>query len=361
MVKKTNKRKCIDKQAKYKKKYPFVSVCTPTFNRRPFIKAMVDCFTNQTYPMDRMEWIIIDDGTDKIGDMLEQYDISGIKYFSIDEKMTLGRKRNMMHEKSVGEIIVYMDDDDYYPPERVSHAVDTLNRHPSALCAGSSELYVWFEHINRMVQFGPYGPNHATAGTFAFRRRMLDTSVYDNDASLAEEKFFLRNYTVPFVQLDPKKTILVVAHDHNTFDKKTLLVNMKNNPVQKYVDITVDSIIKDPIAAEFYKSVNMLLVDYAAGRPDMKPDVLSQMTQMKENRGKQKSDMAASKPTTNDNTTISLQNGNVPLGIEMSLKNGELVNLTANQVIDVIKKQSIEINRLNEKIKHLEESKIDGQ
>ena len=30
--------------------------------------------------------------------------------------MKLGRKRNYMHELSKGEIIVYMDDDDYYSP-----------------------------------------------------------------------------------------------------------------------------------------------------------------------------------------------------------------------------------------------------
>ena len=26
---------------------PLVSVCTPTFNRRPFIKTMLECFRNQ--------------------------------------------------------------------------------------------------------------------------------------------------------------------------------------------------------------------------------------------------------------------------------------------------------------------------
>ena len=40
---------------------PLVSVCTPTFNRRPFIPAMLQCFAHQTYPRDRMEWVIIDD------------------------------------------------------------------------------------------------------------------------------------------------------------------------------------------------------------------------------------------------------------------------------------------------------------
>ena len=31
----------------YFEKYPFVSICTPTFNRRPFIENMFTCFRNQ--------------------------------------------------------------------------------------------------------------------------------------------------------------------------------------------------------------------------------------------------------------------------------------------------------------------------
>ena len=123
-------------------KYPFVSVCTPTFNRRPFISHMVKCFESQDYPKDRMEWIIIDDVTDKIGELVSH--IPQVKYFSYDEKMPLGEKRNLMHIKSKGDILVYMDDDDFYPPERVSHAVETLTNNPQALCAGSSEIYIYF-------------------------------------------------------------------------------------------------------------------------------------------------------------------------------------------------------------------------
>ena len=51
-------------------KKPFVSVCTPTFNRRPFIQMAIKCFEHQTYPRDKMEWIIVDDGTDKIEDLV---------------------------------------------------------------------------------------------------------------------------------------------------------------------------------------------------------------------------------------------------------------------------------------------------
>ena len=189
---------------------PFVSLCTPTFNRRPFIPFMIKCFEHQTYPKDRIEWIIIDDGSDPIEDLVSH--IPQVKYFYFEEKMLLGKKRNLMHGKCSGDIIVYMDDDDYYPPERVSHAVDMLTTHPSALCAGSSEMYIYFNDRKRMVQFGPYGKDHATAGTFAFKRQLLKQTRYNEDACLAEEREFLKGYTIPFVQLDPLKTILVFTH-----------------------------------------------------------------------------------------------------------------------------------------------------
>ena len=104
---------------------------------------MFQCFRNQTYPKERMEWIIIDDGTDKIEDLIKTADIPQIKYIRVQEKMVLGAKRNLMHTKSKGDMLVYMDDDDYYPPERVEHAVDTLLSNPQALCAGSSEIYIY--------------------------------------------------------------------------------------------------------------------------------------------------------------------------------------------------------------------------
>mgnify|MGYP003353446121 CR=1 FL=1 len=68
-----------------KSKLPFVSVCTPTFNRRPFIEIMFQCFRNQTYPKHRIEWIIVDDGTDKIKDLVEKSNIPQIRYFEVNE------------------------------------------------------------------------------------------------------------------------------------------------------------------------------------------------------------------------------------------------------------------------------------
>tara|TARA_X000000368_G_scaffold415912_1_gene408650 strand:+ start:1038 stop:1775 length:738 start_codon:yes stop_codon:yes gene_type:complete len=231
---------------------PFVSVCTPTYNRRIFIPNLIRCFKSQTYPKQLMEWIVIDDGEDSVEDLFK--DVECVKYFRYEKKLKLGRKRNLMHEKSKGEILVYMDDDDYYPPERVNHAVNRLRSQPKALAAGSSVVYIYFNDLDKIFQFGPYGPMHATAGTFAFKRILLSQTKYDDEAEMAEEKQFLKNYTVPLTQLDPRKSILCFAHQYNTFDKRKLLKNMNPNYVRS-TNLKPSSFIKEKDLLKFYATI----------------------------------------------------------------------------------------------------------
>ena len=331
---------------------PLVSVCTPTFNRRPFIPIMFECFRNQTYPKDRIEWIIVDDGTDKIRDLVESSGIPNIKYFALDEKMPLGQKRNYMHKQAKGSIIVYMDDDDYYPPERVEHAVDTLMSNKEALCAGSSEMYIYFKHINQMVQCGPYGPNHATAGTFAFKSRLLDDTQYEDHAALAEEKAFLKNYTVPFVQLDPLKTILVFSHIHNTFDKKRMLENPHPDYLKhsdKPIDVFIKGAHEQHIKQFFLHDIDDLLSKYEPGEPKMKPDVLEQTKKIEIEREMMKQQM------------IQQQQQQKGAAIVMQQPGKEPVELNAQQVLHLIQSQQQDLQRLTDRIKELEEMNMELQ
>ena len=318
--------------------YPYVSVCTPTFNRRPFISSMLQCFDHQTYPKDRMEWIIIDDGTDKIDDLVKQH--PNVKYFACDEKMPLGKKRNMMHDKSCGEIIVYMDDDDYYPPERVSHAVEALLANPTILCAGSSEIYIYFKHIDKLFQFGPYGPNHATAGTFAFRRELLTHTRYSDTACLAEERAFLKDYSIPMVQLDPRKVILVFSHEHNTFDKRKLLENANPAYVRetaKNMDDFITGSTANNLKQFFMNELCGLLKYYEPGHPNMKPDVISQTAELEQSRHQM---------------MLQQQQDQINAGgaIIMHQEGKEPITLTNDQVIGIIQTQQAQIKDLTAKV-----------
>lgn len=317
-----------------KKKQPLVSICTPTFNRRPFLETAIQCFCNQTYPRDRMEWIIVDDGTDSVEDVFKAANIPQVKYFRLDKKMTLGAKRNYTHSKCSGSILVYMDDDDYYPPERVSHAVETLQKNPNALCAGSSEIYVYFKHLPKMYQGGPYGPNHATAGTFAFRKELLNQTKYNENASLAEEKEFLKNYTVPFVQLDPLKTILVFSHIQNTFDKRKLLENPNQmfKPSDKTIEMFIKHSYEQNIKDFFLKDIDKKLEKYKHGDPIMKPDVLKQIKVLEAEREKMRQNM----------------------GQIMLQRPGEDPRpMTSQELVQLIQKQQQDIKTLNEKVQEL--------
>jgi glycosyltransferase involved in cell wall biosynthesis len=328
-----------------KKVLPFVSVCTPTFNRRPFIATMLECFRNQTYPKHRMEWIIVDDGTDKIKDLIDAANIPQIKYFDVSKKMSLGAKRNYMHDQTKGSIIVYMDDDDYYPPERVEHAVQKLTEHPEALCAGSSEIYIYFKHIQKMYQFGPYGPNHATAGTFAFKRELLSQSRYEDRAALAEEKAFLKDYTVPFVQLDPLKCILVFSHEQNTFDKRKLLDNphpqfVKESP--KTVEMFIRGGEKEAkIKKYFMEDIGPLLEKYAPGDPKFKPDVIEQIKEIEADREKMLKQMEQQ------------QQGQQ---IIMQLPGQQPRALTNQEIVAIIQQQQQHLQAVTQKCQELEQT-----
>ena len=322
-------------------KTPFVSICTPTFNRRPFIPIMIKCFENQTYPKDKIEWIIVDDGTDKIEDLVSH--IPQVKYFKYDEKMSLGKKRNITNEKSRGEIIIYMDDDDYYPPERISHAVTTLQKNPKALCAGSSTMYIYFKHIEKMYQFGPYAPNHATAATFAFRKELLQKTRFDETATVAEEKKFLKDYTIPFVQLDPMKSILVFSHNHNSFDKKVLLTQMPN-PFIKDTPLKPSDMVKELDVLRFFmEDINELLDNYEPGLPQNKPDVTKQIAQMQESR--EKMIQEHEKKQTDYNNLM-----NKFANVNPQMAQGKIDNLTF-----IVQELTMENNQLKEKVKYLED------
>jgi len=330
-------------KVKYNTK-PHVSVCTPTFNRRPFIKAMIRCFEHQDYPKELLEWIIIDDGTDKIEDLVMH--IPQVKYFKYDKKMPLGKKRNLMHEKTSGDILVYMDDDDYYPPDRISHAVKRLQSAPNALCAGSSELYCFFKDINKMYKFGPYSQTHSTAGTFAFKRKLLSITKYDEDACLAEEKQFLHDYTIPFVQLDPMKTILVFAHDQNTFDKRNLLKNQ--NPFVNESKLAVTDFVSDKILIDLYiNTIPEEIANYSPGRPEMKPDVIKQMAKMTKERNEMAQQQQQQQQQMQPQNNSELNPADQLTQVIVQQDDGTPRQLTTAEVVNILEEQQNKINELS--------------
>lgn len=236
---------------------PFVSIVTPTYNRSNFVPALVECYKAQTYPKDRMEWIILDDGPSSSRDVFlrETEGLPNIRYIYDEEKQSVASKRNRLNREARGEILVAMDDDDYYPPTRVEHVVKKFQQQPKVQLAGASEVYMYHTDTGEIVKLGPYAQNHATNGTMAWRKTYADTHFYDESALYSEEVTFLENYKNPLIQLDPLQTMLIMSHKENTFSKTDNFRGNSKNQFCKGTTKKLKDFIKDPHFRKFYESV----------------------------------------------------------------------------------------------------------
>lgn len=234
---------------------PLVSIVTPTYNRRRFIPSLIKMVQTQTYPRDRMEWIVFDDGQEEVVDLFEQAtsELPTLKFIWSEDKMTLGEKRNRLNKEARGDIIVAMDDDDFYFPERVEEAVKALQDNPGYRLAGSSEVYMYFTDTKEIWKAGPYFKGHATNGTMAWTKSYADTHQYDETVAFSEEKSFLEGYKNPLVQLNSKTVMLVMSHSDNTFDKTELRTN--TNPLLVRTNLKMKDFIKDPELFNFFSTL----------------------------------------------------------------------------------------------------------
>ena len=88
-------------------------------------------FNSFDYPRDKIEWIIVDDSdNDETERQLPPVESRGkynINYIrpsvQADKLMSIGEKRNLAIRNSKNDIIVCMDDDDYYYPEYLRNRV----------------------------------------------------------------------------------------------------------------------------------------------------------------------------------------------------------------------------------------------
>jgi glycosyltransferase involved in cell wall biosynthesis len=210
---------------------PFVSVITPTYNRRKFLPILIYQYQIQTYPKELRELVILDDSETSNKDIIPKDDKS-IRYIYMSEKMALSNKRNKLNELAKGEVIVCFDDDDFHHPERVEHSVKRLNQFRVEI-VGSTMVPIYYSDIKRIVEYGPFSSTHGTNGTFAYTRNYVRNHKHEEGKDSQEEPSFTNNFSEKLGQIDPWKGILCVSHYYNTFDKRNMFQNT-NKRITKY-------------------------------------------------------------------------------------------------------------------------------
>lgn len=202
-----------------------VIACTPTKNRRWSYAFSKACMDAQILKPDT--WIVLDNSETPEQDWSVAIENPMVYYERVPETKPIGWLRNRCLELALergADFIVFWDDDDYYPPTRISSGVEALVQTPEGDIAGSSKMYLLLTKENMFLTTGPFHDHHATAATWTIRKKYAETHRFDPEKLRGEEVTFTKDWKANMVQVDPEKVIVVMGHTRNTVDKSDLAV-----------------------------------------------------------------------------------------------------------------------------------------
>jgi glycosyltransferase involved in cell wall biosynthesis len=240
-----------------------VSIITITqLKRFECIKILLDLIKAQTYS-NIIEWVIVEGSktnseenmkniTKFIEDVQDKLKFK-IIYVEGGKNVKLGELRNIGNRKCQGDITVCMDDDDYYPSNRVSHAVTKLSQSTCSI-AGCSAHLMYDHDLNILVQMKQFGPSHSVNSCMAWKKDYLKTNSHDPDKDFAEEPSFTNNFANPMVQLDPFSTVILSSHSSNTYSKKKFFIahlNQITTSIDKVITKSINKFIPQDILSRY--------------------------------------------------------------------------------------------------------------
>lgn len=119
-----------------------VSIIIPTYNRKAYLETAVDSVLKQTFS--NFELIIIDDGsndgTDSLANSLWQKD-ERIKYIYQSNK-GVSSARNMGIKNARGELIGFLDSDDYWLEDKLEIQTEFFDSHPECDICHTDEKWI---------------------------------------------------------------------------------------------------------------------------------------------------------------------------------------------------------------------------
>jgi len=131
-----------------------ISIIIPIYNQADKLPACLDSILKQSLKADKIEVIIINDGsTDNIREIKYRYkSIFKYKFFFIDqENMGAPAARNRGFKESRGQYLFFCDADAILKPEALEIMLKTLKKHPEASYAYCS--FLWGSKLFRSFPF----------------------------------------------------------------------------------------------------------------------------------------------------------------------------------------------------------------
>jgi glycosyltransferase involved in cell wall biosynthesis len=264
---------------------PFISVLIPTYNCAQYIGQAINSILAQDYT--NLEIIVVDDGstdnTQEIVETLHATSLHGnvIRYFH-KEHSGISATRNFCLEKAQGELIAWLDSDDYWVEGKLKAQAEYMQQHPDCQivftkyenfieknkdidkqkiekefaletiflthfpttlikksvfqkCGNFYEKLIFAEDIEMVRRFAAYKVNiyHCLSNVF-YRRRLHGENItlVKNEATVLEMNRLLeenlKKHLPENISLEKfQKEIYIMGYIHNTL--RNTRNNLKNN------------------------------------------------------------------------------------------------------------------------------------
>ena len=159
---------------------PGVSIIIPCFNEEEWIEKTIQCAINQEYPTDRLEVILVDDGsTDRSMERIRHIEERIINEIGPDRFKVVEQPRNMgkRHALAAGallsrfDLLVFVDSDSFLEPDAVRELVQPFRDPKMGAVSGRTEVQnKWTNALTKMQAVRYY---------VAFRFMKAAESVFD--------------------------------------------------------------------------------------------------------------------------------------------------------------------------------------
>ncbi|MBL8100359.1 MAG: glycosyltransferase [Anaerolineales bacterium] len=117
-----------------------VSIITPSYNQAKYLEQTIQSVLTQAYP--NIECIVIDGGSnDSSVEVIKKYQ-DKLAYWVSEKDNGQAHAINKGFEKANGEIVAWLNSDDYYLPNTINQVVKTFEENPNAVLVYGNMLAV---------------------------------------------------------------------------------------------------------------------------------------------------------------------------------------------------------------------------
>ena len=145
----------MDSNLKTASEQALVSVIVPVYNTEQYLERCIQSICSQDYP--NFELLLMDDGsTDRSGEICESWakKDSRISVFHI-ENGGISKARNYGLDRINGDLITFIDSDDYVSTDYLSYLVSLISMDPDCLVASCNHFIVRGEKMAPNVSHAP--------------------------------------------------------------------------------------------------------------------------------------------------------------------------------------------------------------